>query len=202
MLKLYFAPRTRAVRIVWLLEELRLDYELKSVEFVPTKTAFFAQQTPTGKLPTLEDGDIIMCESGAIIEYLLERYGDGRLAPPIGTPARAKYLQWLHYSESTAQPPLGIVIWLTVYRNEADKYAELVTHARKRAVACFDYIEKELGEGPYLLGDLFTAADIMMGFTVAAGLLMGAIDDRHPRIKKYFETLETRPAFRHASALT
>ncbi len=81
MLKLYYAPRTRAARILWLLEELGLPHELERVEFLPTSDTFFQQNTPTGKLPTLEDGDVLLCESGAIVEYILERYGEGRLAP-------------------------------------------------------------------------------------------------------------------------
>ena len=93
MIKLYYAPRTRSIRVLWLLEELGLPYDLEPVEFLPPAKNFFAQQTPLRKLPTIEDGDVVMCESGAILEYILERYGEGRLAPPVGSPARAAYLQ-------------------------------------------------------------------------------------------------------------
>ena len=119
MIKLYYAPRTRSVRIVWLLEELGLPYTLERVEFQPPARDFFVQKTPLGKLPTIEDGDVVMGESGAIVEYILERYGNGRLAPPIGSPLRPRFLQWLHFAESTAFPPLGIVVWLTLYRTDA-----------------------------------------------------------------------------------
>ena len=85
MITLYFAPRTRSVRVRWLLEELGLPYELKRVTFnIPTQT--FDQDTPLGKLPVIEDGEVTICESGAIVEYLIERYGNGRLAPPGGSP--------------------------------------------------------------------------------------------------------------------
>ncbi|NNL64801.1 MAG: glutathione S-transferase family protein, partial [Myxococcales bacterium] len=177
MIKLWFAPRTRAVRIVWLLEELGLPYELERVSFEPTSTAFFRQQTPTGKIPVIEDDGVVMSESGAIIEYLLERHGAGRLAPAPGTPERARYLQWLHFAESTAYPPLGIVVWLVVYRGEAESQAELVADARARARSGFDFLEAEIGEGPWLLGEDFTAADVMMGFTLAAARLLAVIDD-------------------------
>jgi glutathione S-transferase len=123
VIKLYFAPRTRSVRILWLLEELDLPYELERVEFQPPATKFFAQSAPLGKLPTIEDGDVVMCESGAIVEYILERYGEGRLAPPVGSRDRPAFLQWLHFSESTAFPPLGIVVWLTRYREGAEHHA-------------------------------------------------------------------------------
>lgn len=202
MIRLWFAPRTRAVRIVWLLEELGLPYELERVDFQTTANAFFTQKTPSGKIPVLEDDGVVMSESGAIVEFLLERYGEGRLAPAPGTPERARYLQWLHFAESTAYPPVGIVVWLVVYRGEAESQAELVADARARARSGFDHLEAELGDGPWLLGEDFTAADVMMGFTVAAARLLAVIDDAsHPRIAAYFGRLAARPAFAKAAAL-
>ena len=200
MIKLYFAPLTRAVRVLWLLEELGLPYELERVDFAPPAKRFFAQQTPTGKLPTIEDGDVVMCESGAIVEYLLERYGDGRLAPPPGTPERARYLQWFHFAESTAFPPLGNVVWLTRYRGETDRYAELVEDARGRATMGLDYLEQGLGDAEYLAGTEFTAADVMMGFTLAAARALGLLEaERHGALLAYLERLQSRPAFQKAA---
>jgi len=198
MIKLYFAPRTRSVRILWLLEELGLPYELERVEFRPPAKRFFAQDTPTGKLPTIVDGEVVMCESGAIAEYILERYGEGRLAPPIGSPKRAAFLQWLHFAESTAFPPLGIVVWLTLYRDDAASHRAIVEDARARAAMGFKYVEDALGDAPYLLGDEFSAADIMMGFTLAAAQLLGVVDDGYPRLNAYVARLQARPAFQKA----
>jgi glutathione S-transferase len=199
MLKLYYAPLTRAVRVLWLLEELGLRYELERVEFKPTATTFFQQQTPLGKLPTLEDGDVVMCESGAILEYLLERYGEGRLAPAVGAPERAGYLQWLHFAESTAFAPLGIVVWLSRYRGEAERHAELIEDARGRAASGLAFVEQALGDGrPYLVGADFTAADIMMGFTLGAARALGVLDPRFPALTRYFARLAARPAFQTA----
>lgn len=194
MLKLYAAPRTRAVRVVWLLEELGLPYMLQKVEFQPTTDHFFIQQTPTGKIPTLEDGEVVMCESGAMIEYVLERYGAGLLAPAIGSPERAAYLQWLHYAESTAFSPLGIVIWLTVYRQDSADHPDLVRDARDRAGTALRFIESELGRRDYLAGDAFTAADIMMGFTLLAARTLGVLDN-HPGLQVYLQRITDRPAF-------
>jgi len=202
MIQLYFAPRTRAVRILWLLEELGLPYELKRVDFLPTATKFFQQTTPTGKLPTLVDGDVTLCESGAIVEWLLERHGAGRLAPAPGTRERARYLQWLHFAESTAFPPLGIVVWLSVYRGDAAKQSELIEDARGRAASGLEFLERELGDGAYLVGDTFTAADVMMGFTLVAARLLGVLDARFPRVNRYLARLEARPAFLKAAATT
>lgn len=201
MIKLYFAPRTRSVRILWLLEELGLPYELERVEFRPPARQFFAQRTPLGKLPAIEDGEVVMSESGAIVEYLLERYGAGRLAPPVGSPERARYLQWLHFAESTAFPPLGIVVWLTLYRDDAARHPDLVADSRARAARGLDILERELDGRRHLLGDEFSAADIMMGFTLVAARLLGVlVDGAHPALHAYLARLEGRPAFQKAIA--
>jgi len=201
MIKLYYAPRTRSVRVLWLLEELGLPYELERVDFLPPAKNFFAQRTPLGKLPTIEDGDVVMCESGAIVEYVLERYGDGRLAPPVGSRARAAFLQWVHFAESTAFPPLGILAWLTLYRDDAERHAALVEDARARGAMGLDFLERALGRNTYLIGDDFSAADIMMGFTLIAARLLGVLDARHPGLNAYVARLEARPAFQRALAV-
>lgn len=200
MIKLYFAPRTRSVRVLWLLEELGVPYQLERVAFEPRPRVLFAQHTPSGKFPTIEDGDIVMCESGAIVEYLLERYGEGRLAPAAGTPERARYLQWLHFAESTAFAPLGIVIWLTRYRDDASQHVELIEDAKSRAANGLEFLEQRFGDGPYLVGSTFTAADVMMGFTLAAARMFGVLDDRFPALNAYLGRLGARPAFQKAAA--
>ena len=201
MLKLHFAPNSRAVRILWLLEELGLPYELERVAFEPTARAFFVQKTPFGKLPVIEDGDVVMGESGAIVEYLLERHGAGRLAPPPGSPLRPAFLQWLHFAESTAYPPLGIVVWLTVYRDDADRHPGIIEDARERAASGFAHLEKEIGERTWLLGDEFSAADVMMGFTLVAARALGVLDARYPKLAEYLARLEARPAFQRAATV-
>lgn len=194
MIRLYAAPRTRAVRIVWLLEELALPYDLLSVTFQPTTSSFFIQQTPTGKIPTLEDGEVVMCESGAIVQYLLERYGKGRLEPAVGTPERAAYLQWLHYAEATAFAPLGVVVWLTRYRQDAEDHPGLVRDAVERAKTSFGFPEQSLADRDYLAGDAFTAADIMMGFTLLAARTLEVLDDL-PNLTAYLGRITARPSF-------
>ena len=201
MLKLWYAPRTRAVRIVWLLEELGLPYTLERVEFAPATGNWFVQKTPLGKLPTLEDGDVVMCESGAIVEYVLERHGSGRLAPPIGGPLRAAFLQWLHFAESTAFPPLGIVIWLTRYRGDSGQYDALLADSRARAASGFEFLERQLGRKAWLLGDEFSAADVMMGFTLVAAQMLGVLDDRFPALDAYLARLLARPALKRTLAI-
>lgn len=200
MIRLYYAPLTRSVRIAWLLEELALPYERVDVKFVPPDRAFFIQDTPTGKLPTLEDGEVMLFESGAIIEYLLERYGEGRLTPPPNTPERAQLLQWLHFAEGTAFPPIGILVWLTRYRDDGDAHPELVADARQRARRSFERLEDEFGDGEYLVGDAFSAADVMMGFTVVAAQRLGVVDAEMPRLGAYMARLLSRPALQKVLA--
>jgi len=201
VIKLWFAPRTRAVRVAWLLEELGLPYELERVEFERTASAFFTQKTPLGKLPVIEDDGIVLGESGAIVEYLLEQYGAGRLAPAIGSPTRAQYLQWLHFAESTAFPPLGIVIWLTLYRDDAADHPALVADARGRASSGLVFLEQHFGPGPWLLGEEFSAADIMMGFTLLAAQVVGVLDARFAVANAYLGRLLERPALQKVLSL-
>ncbi len=197
MIVLYYAPRTRSIRVRWLLEELGLPYELRRIAFNAPKTVF-SQQTPLGKFPVIEDGDVTICESGAIVEYICERYGDGRLAPPIGSPLRGPYLQWVHFAEGTAFPPLGVIVWHTLYQGDADQIPSVMEHARERAHGAFDFVERAL-TGEYLLGPEFSAADVMMGFTLAAARMLGVLDARFPRLTQYLARLEARPAFRRAT---
>lgn len=200
MLELYFAPRTRSVRVRWLLEELNLPYQLHEVTFVPTQNQFFSQLTPTGKLPTLRDGEVVICESGAIVQYVLARYGNGQLAPASQHPDFGEYLQWMHFAESTAFPPLGIVIWLTVYRDDAEAHPELVADALERAVRGMAFVEAKLADHAYLLGAEFSAADIMMGFTLLAAREIQVLGDRFPAIDAYLERLAARPALQRTIA--
>jgi len=198
MIRLYFAPRTRAVRVRWLLEELGLPYELERVEFnLPQRV--FSQNTPMGKLPVIEDGDVTICESGAILEYILERYGDGRLAPPIGSPLRGPFLQWVHFAEATAFPPIGVIVWHTLYRGDAGEIPGVIASARDRARGGFAFVEQALAGKRYLLGDEFSAADIMMGFTLVAARTLGVLDESYPGITAYLARLEARPALRRAA---
>jgi glutathione S-transferase len=200
MITLYFAPRTRSIRVRWLLEELGLPYELKRVTFTPPAKVF-AQSTPLGKLPVIEDGDVTICESGAILEYILERYGNGRLAPPIGSPLRGEFLQWMHFAEGTAFPPLGVIIWHALYKGDAGKIPDVITSARERAEGGLDFVARALAGKDYLLGREFSAADIMMGFTLVVARVLGVLDDRYPELNEYLARLESRPAFKTAAEL-
>jgi glutathione S-transferase len=115
-------------------------------------------------------------------------------APSRGSPERAAFLQWVHFAESTAFPPLGIVVWLTRYRDDAEHHAAIVEDARARAAMGLEFLQRELGQRTYLLGDEFSAADIMNGFAVVAARLLGVLDDRYPVLNEDVARLEARPA--------
>ena len=150
MIKLYHAPLSRSVRIYWLLEELELPYELVSAELVSPTVKPFSQPTPFGKVPAIEDDGISMFESGAILEYILERYGEGRLAPEFGSPQRSAFLQWVHFAEATAFTGLGNIAWHTRFRDDAEKIPEAIDDYRVWASAALDLLEQELTEQDYL----------------------------------------------------
>jgi glutathione S-transferase len=200
VLILYYAPRTRAVRIRWLLLELGLPHELRRVPFAPPSVGgFFSQATPGGKFPVLEDGDVTLGESGAILEYVLERHGGGRLAPPVGSRQRGAFLYWVHFAEATAFPPIGTLVWHTLYKQDAERLPSVMDDARERARTTLAVVERALDGRDHLLGD-FSAADVMMGFTLEAAKLFGLLDERFPNLGQYLPRLEARPAFRSATA--
>lgn len=201
MIKLYAAPRTRALRVLWLLEELGLPYDLEIVEFKPTSNTFFIQDTPTGKIPTLEDDTCVICESGAIVQYILEAYGAGRLEPQVKDANRGEFLQWIHYAESSAFGPLGNIVWLTQYRQDGPENTDLVADAISRAQTALMFVETHLTDKDYLLGKNFTAADIMMGFTLLAAQMLGQLGEDVPNLQTYLGRLMTREPLKKAMIL-
>ena len=194
MLKLHFAPLTRSVRIRWFLEELGLEYELLRSEYNRDGSRGFAQNTPSGQYPYIEDGDVALSESGAIVQYLLERYGNGQLEPPIGSKDRAAYLYWLHFAEGTAANAINTTVWLTVYRDDADRHQEIISAVRDSANTVFNEIEAALATQPYITGNDFSAADIMMGFTLGSAKWLQLLTDAHPKTLEYVDRLFARPA--------
>jgi glutathione S-transferase len=200
MIVVHHAPKARSVRVIWLLEELDVPYEVRGVTLsreTPRDPAHLRAH-PLGKVPAIEDGDVTMFESGAIVEYLIERYGAGRLAPAPGTPARAAYLQWLHFGEATCLPPLSDLVQHTFMRPEAERIAAMVPDASARVRAWMDVLDAALADRPYLAGEAFTAADVMVGYAVALAKLVGQLGPAHANVVAYLTRLEARPAFQRA----
>ena len=197
MIVVHHAPKARSVRVIWLLEELGVPYEVRTVSLArdTPRSPAHLRAHPLGKVPAIEDGDVVMFESGAIVEYLVERYGAGRLAPPPGTPERATYLQWLHFGEATCLPPLSDLVQHTFMRPEAERIAAMVPDATARVTAWLDVLDAALASRPYVAGEAFTAADVMVGYAVALAKLIGQLGPAHPHVMAYVERLEARPSY-------
>ena len=198
MIKLYHSPLSRSVRVLWLLEELGLSFELQTAPLEPPAPKPFAQKTPSGKVPTIEDDGITMFESGAILEYILEKYGNGRLAPPVGSPLRGPFLQWVHFADATAFTGLGNIAWHTRFKEDAESVADALGDYRRWAEASLDTLERTLRDKNFLLGAEFSGADIMVGYTVLVAKALGLVGEDHPAVDAYLGRLTGRSALRRA----
>lgn len=201
-IRIYHVPRTRSIRVIWLCEELGLPYEIVPVDFTPAfrSSPEWRRLSPTGKVPVMADDDFTMFESGAMVQYLLERYGEGRLEPAPGTAERAHYLQWCWFAEATLARPLGDMVHHTWIKPEEERIPAVVEDAKARALLCLDGLEEALDPGPYLLGEVFTAADIMTGYSLFLAGRLGLLGDERPRVQAYQTCLSERDGFRKATS--
>jgi glutathione S-transferase len=197
----YHSPRTRSMRVLWLLEELG-DVPCRVVEreFRIPLHGLFAQDTPTGKFPTLVDGDLVLFESGAIIQYLLDRHGRGRLQPSVTSRKRGTYYQWLHFAESTGCVPLNLIGWYGSVKRGDPRFEPVLSEMQQWAGYALGALERQLGDGPYCLGEDFSAADIMLGYTLHMATVFGVELAAFPAVQRYLSTLSERPAFKTAMA--
>ena len=212
MIIVHHLNNSRSQRVLWLLEELGLEYDIRRYER-NRKTMLAPPELrrvhPLGKSPVITDGDLTLAESGAIIEYLVERFGKGRLAPRAGTPERLRYTYWLHYAEGSAMPPL--LLKLVFDRIETAPMPMLVRPVARaiarRAKSSFiepqiaqhlDYLEMELGKSAWFAGDEFTAADIQMSFPLEAAAARAGLDASRPKLADFLARIHARPAFKRA----
>lgn len=200
-MKIYYAPNTRAVRIVWLCEELGLSYELEPFTLGDPRMRApeYLQVHPMGRVPVLEDGEIRIFESGAIVEYVLAKYGDGRLVPDQSTPAFADYLQWLHYAEGMLMPPVNTLVVETIILPEDKRNQVNVDRATKLLTRMLGAVDKALAGRDYLAGD-FSGADIMTGHASIVASRLGADISDKPNLAAYIDRLKARPALQKAFA--
>lgn len=202
MLKLHYAPNSRAVRTAWLLEELELPYELNAMAFHPKdlKSDDHRARHPLGRVPVLEDGDISIFESGAICEYILERHKNGGLKPAVDAPEFPEYLQWMHYCEGMVMPPVNTIVVHTLLLPPERQDAKVRDQARKLLTNALYPVEKALEGREYLIGD-FSAVDTMLGHSMYAASRLKCITDDMPNLKAYVERIAARPAFQKAASL-
>ena len=198
--KIYHVQGTGSVRVIWLCEELEIPYEIESIDFSLTfrQSPEWRAKSPTGKVPAMDDQDFTMFESGAMLQYVLDRYGAGRLMPTPGSTASALYLQWCWFAEATFARPLGDIAHHTVMKPEAERIPAVVEDARARALSCLDAVNETVSTTEFLIGDTFTAADIMMGYTLMLADRFNVLENDHPSARSYFERLTSRAGYQVA----
>ena len=208
MLKIHHLVLSRSDRIVWLAEELAIPYEL--VRHTRDPQTFRAGDSlravmPLGKAPVIQDGDITVAESAVIVDYILDRYGKGRLRPPEGTPENLAYRYWMHCSESTLMYPVLMDVVSTLTQSDAPGIAGFVAG---EYATMFGYVDQTLKKQKYIASNEFTAADIMVYYTLALGAGRAIANFQphapmaeHPRIGEYLDRLEQRPAWQKAAKL-
>jgi glutathione S-transferase len=199
MLTLYHVPFSRSLRVRWLLEELGLPYRLETRSFGSLRRPEHLALHPLGKVPVLVDGDLALFESGAILQHLLERHGGGRLEPKPGSAERSLFWQWFHYAEATLTPPLGLVVRHTVLAPEAERIPAVAEWGRAQAARALAPVERALAGRSWLLPE-FSAADVMMGYSVRLASLLRLLGDAHPNLSAYLARCEERPAYARAAA--
>ncbi|CAD6542900.1 hypothetical protein LMG28727_04076 [Paraburkholderia kirstenboschensis] len=210
MLTVHHLNNSRSQRVLWLLEELGVPYEVKRYERDP-KTMLAPPELravhPLGKSPVVTDDGLTIAESGAIIEYLVEKYGQGRFAPAQGTPERLRYTYWLHYAEGSAMPPLLLKL---IARHIASAPMPFFAKPIARKIAAtlqtsfvdpqlklhFGYIEKELAKSQWFAGDEFTAADVQMSFPLEAATAQGGM--ALPAVTAFLQRIHARAAYQRA----
>ncbi|MGE5638829.1 MAG: glutathione S-transferase [Clostridia bacterium] len=216
MIVVHHLNNSRSQRVLWLLEELGLPYEIKPYQR-DANTMLAPPELravhPLGKSPVLQDDSgerpLTLAESGAIVEYLADRYGQGRLSPAPGTPERVRYTYWMHFAEGSAMPPLLLkLIFDRMKTGPMPFFVRPVARAiADRALGSFvlpniqrnlDFMEGELGKAEWFAGAAFSAADIQMSFPLEAARARGGLDEKRPRLMGWLERIHARPAYLRA----
>jgi glutathione S-transferase len=212
MIVVHHLNNSRSQRVLWLLEELGLDYEIKRYQRDP-KTMLAPPSLeavhPLGKSPVITDGDVTLAESGAIIDYLAERYGGGRLRPMSGSPERLRYTYWMHYAEGSAMPPLLLkLIFDRVETGPMPFFARPIARAIANKVKGgfiepnikrhLDFMEAELVKSEWFAGREFSAADVQMSFPLEAARARGGLNESRPKLMAFLARIHARPAYQKA----
>ncbi|MBZ8139840.1 glutathione S-transferase [Rubrivivax gelatinosus] len=213
MIVVHHLENSRSQRVLWLLEELGLPYEVKRYErdrqtmLAPPE---LKRVHPLGKSPVIVDRDITVAETGAIVEYLLDTYDtDGRLRPPPGTEARRRFTYWLHFAEGSAMPPLLMKLVFDKVRSAPVPFfikpivkgiADKVTTGfiAPNIAAQQDFMQAELSARPWFAGEGFSAADVMMSFPLEAAAARAGLDARFPKLQEWLKRVHARPAYGRA----
>lgn len=211
MIVVHHLNNSRSQRVLWLLEELGLEYEIRHYQRDPETMlapAALREVHPLGKSPVITDGALTLAESGAIIEYLVGRYGIW-LQPAADSPERLRYTYWLHFAEGSAMPMLLMkLIFGRLAKAKMPFFARPIARAiadnvtrsfiMPRIASQLDYMEAELGRSAWFAGEAFSAADIQMSFPLEAAAARGGLDSSRPKLMAFLDKIHARPAYRRA----
>jgi glutathione S-transferase len=212
MITVHHLNNSRSQRVLWLLEELGLPYEIKHYQRDP-KTMLapesLRQVHPLGKSPVITDDGVTVAESGAIIEYLVERYGNGRFVPPAGSPERLRWRYWMHFAEGSAMPPLLLkLVFTTIERTKMPFFIKPIAKGISQKVQGtlvdpnlkrqLDFMEGELAKSEWFAGSEFSAADIQMSFPLEAAAQRAGLDASRPKLMAFLKRIHARPAYQRA----
>jgi glutathione S-transferase len=199
MIIVYGAPPTRSLRVVWMLEEMGVPYEVRPIAFDKRlEDAEFLAASPAGAFPGICDGEVRMMESCAILEYLGAKYGPTPLVPAFGDPAYPAYLSFLHFGEASLSGPLNIAIATRFFAPEDQKQNWSAQFAIDLFVRKSGALAGPLGRHDYVAGGRVTAADLCCGYAAGFGRFLGVEDRLHPAVRDYYQRLTERPAFQRA----
>ena len=196
---LHYAQNSRAVRVAWLLEELNIKYNVKKYNLADKELRedAYIKLNPLGRVPVLEDNEVVISESGAIIQYILTKYGKNQFIPDTGSKEFPYYLQWFHYAEGMIMPQMNIIVVETVFLPPEKRNEINLARATKLISRMLDVVDKNMVNKVYLLNE-FSAADIMTGHAVIMSRELGVDFSEKQNLKKYAERLLSRPALQKA----
>jgi glutathione S-transferase len=212
MITVHHLNNSRSQRVLWLLEELGLSYEIKRYERDPKTMlapASLREVHPLGKSPVITDGELTLAESGAIIEYLVKRHGNGQLVPAPDTLEHLRYTYWLHYAEGSAMPPLLLkLIFDQIEKSPMPFFVRPIARSIVNRVKSsfiepqitqhLDFMEAEIGKNPWFAGKEFTAADIQMSFPLEAATARDGLNASRPKLMAFLNCIHKRPAYQQA----
>ena len=202
MIKLYLTPGTRAGRVAWLLEELQMEYELEVLPFTREglKSSEHRSRHALGRVPVIEDGDVTIFESGAIIQYILDKYDSKGLKPEVSSADYPYYLQWFHYCEGMVMPPMNQIVVQTILLPPERRDETVLNQAMNLLSKSLNPVNEYLENKDYLIGN-FSAADCMLGHSCYMANRMKCVNDEMLNIKRYVTNIEERTSFQKAIQL-
>ena len=199
MLTLHYCSNSRAQRILWLLEEIKLKYNLNVIKFHPSelKSEEHRKRHPLGRVPVLEDGEITIYESGAIVEYIIARHSNGELKPKETDEYFPEYLQWFHYCEGMIMPPMNTIVVHTLILSEERRNQEVLRQAQNLLTKALKPVDQLLEKNKYLI-DKFSGVDFMLGHSLFMSNQLKCVSDDFKNIKRYLNLINERGAFQKA----